>query len=135
MGSSESSGRVATGATPADCFVSGHRDLSPAEFYRHYQPQLDKAIATGHQFVVGDAPGADALAQMYLVGRVSPEQVTVYHARRKPRHRYGKFAIQGGFASQSAKDAAMTAVSDYDIAWVRAGKEASGTARNLARRR
>jgi hypothetical protein len=123
-------------------FVSGHRDLTPAEFYQHYQPQLDKAIAAGHQFVVGDAPGADAMAQMYLsagsrqvlVGPVAPERVTVYHAGRKPRHRYGGFAVQGGYASQTAKDAAMTAVSDYDIAWVRPGKEASGTARNLARR-
>lgn len=115
-------------------FVSGHRDLTPAEFYQHYQPQLDEAIAAGHHFVVGDAPGADAMAQMYLVGRVLPEQVTVYHARRKPRHRYGGFAVQGGFANQSAKDAAMTAVSDYDIAWVRPGKGVSGTARNLARR-
>lgn len=115
-------------------FVSGHRDLTPAEFYQHYQPQLDKAIAARHQFVVGDAPGADAMAQMYLVGRVSPERVTVYHARRKPRHWYGGFAVCDGYANQSAKDAAMTAVSDYDIAWVRPGKEASGTARNLARR-
>lgn len=116
-------------------FVSGHRDLTPAEFYQHYQPQLDKAIVAGHRFVVGDAPGADAMAQMYLVNRVAPERVTIYHARRKPRHWYGGFAVQGGYASQSAKDTAMTAVSDYDIAWVRPGKETSGTARNLARRR
>lgn len=132
-------------------FVSGHRDLLPSEFYQHYQPQLDEAIAAGHHFVVGDAPGADAMVQMYLstepvlnlpknsrqvlTDRVAPERVTVYHARRKPRHWYNGFAIQGGYASQSAKDAAMTAVSDYDIAWVRPGKETSGTARNLARRR
>ncbi|MCL4267261.1 MAG: hypothetical protein KJ069_29050 [Anaerolineae bacterium] len=115
-------------------FVSGHRDLTPTEFYQHYQPQLGKAMAAGHRFVVGDAQGADAMAQMYLVSRVSPERVIVYHARHRPRHRYGSFAVQGGYADQSAKDAAMTAVSDYDIAWVRPGKEASGTARNLARR-
>jgi len=123
-------------------FVSGHRDLTPAEFYQHYQPQLDKAITAGHQFVVGDAPGADALAQMYLsagsrqalVGRVAPERVTVYHAGRKPRNWYGGFAVRGAYTNQPAKDAAMTAVSDYDIAWVRPSKEASGTACNLARR-
>ena len=115
-------------------FVSGHRDLTPAEFYQHYQAQLDKAIAAGHQFVVGDAPGADAMAQMYLVGRVPPERVMVYHAGQQPRHRLGSFITQGGFASQPVKDAAMTAISDYDIAWVRPGKEASGTTRNLARR-
>lgn len=64
--------------------------------------------------MVGDAPGADALVQMYLVGRVSPERVTVYHASRKPRRWYGSFAIQGGFVNQPAKDAAMTAVSDKE---------------------
>jgi len=115
-------------------FVSGHRSLTPVEFYQHYQPQLDKAIAAGHHFVVGDAPGADAMVQMYLVGRVTPERVTVYHARREPRHWYGDFDVQGGYPSQTAKDAAMTAVSDYDIAWVQPGEETSGTARNLARR-
>lgn len=116
-------------------FVSGHRDLIPSEFYQHYQPQLDEAIVAGHWFVVGDAPGADAMVQMYLTDRVAPERVTVYHARRRPRHWYSGFAVRGGHASQSAKDAAMTAVSDYDIAWVRSGKETSGTASNLARRR
>lgn len=116
-------------------FVSGHRSLTPAEFYQHYQLQLDKAIAAGHHFVVGDAPGADAMVQMYLVNRVESERVTVFHARRKPRNWYGGFAVQGDYARQSAKDAAMTAISDYDIAWVQPGKEASGTARNLARRR
>jgi hypothetical protein len=116
-------------------FVSGHRDLTPVEFYQQYQPQLDKAIAAGHRFVVGDAPGADTLAQMYLVGRVAPERVTVYHAGHRSRHHSGGFAVRGGYVSQSAKDAAMTAVSDHDIVWVRPGKTQSGTARNLARRR
>jgi hypothetical protein len=115
-------------------FVSGHRDLTPAAFQQHYQSPLDQAIAAGHRFVVGDAPGADALAQSYLASRVTAERVTVYHAGRQPRCRYGDFAVRGGFPSQVAKDAAMTAVSDYDIAWVRPGKEASGTAGNLARR-
>ena len=116
-------------------FVSGHRDLTPDEFYRRYQPRLDKAIAAGHRFVVGDAPGADAMTQMYLVGRAAPEQVAVYHAGRQPRNHSGGFAIRSGYVSQSAKDATMTAVSDYDIAWMRPGKAKSGTAHNLARRR
>ncbi len=116
-------------------FVSGHRNLIPSEFYQYYLPYLDKAIASGHQFVVGDAPGADAMVQMYLADRIAPERVTVYHARHKPRHWHSGFDVQGDYASQSAKDAAMTAISDYDIAWVRLGKETSGTARNLARLR
>jgi hypothetical protein len=92
-------------------------------------------IAAGHHFVVGDAPGVDTLTQMYLCGRVSPERVRVYHAGQYPRYCTQAFLVQSSFVSQTAKDAAMTAVSDYDIAWVRPGKEASGTARNLARRR
>jgi hypothetical protein len=116
-------------------FVSGHRDLTAAEFDQHYRPQLDKAIAAGHHFVVGDAPGADAMVQTWLAGRVSSDQVTVYHAGRRPRHHSAGFAVRGGYANQSAKDAAMTAASDYDIAWVRPGKESSGTSRNLVRRR
>lgn len=115
-------------------FVSGHRDLLPAEFGQHYVPKLDAAIAEGHCFVVGDAPGADAMAQAYLAHRVSPERVTVYHAGRRPCHCAEGFAVRGGYANQAAKDAAMTAVSDDDIAWVRLGRETSGTACNLARR-
>lgn len=115
-------------------FVSGHRDLTAAEFDQHYRPRLEKAIAAGHHFVVGDAPGADAMAQTWLAGQVSPGRVTVYHAGRRPRHHSAGFAVCGDYASQSAKDAAMTAASNYDIAWVRPGKETSGTARNLARR-
>jgi hypothetical protein len=116
-------------------FDSGHRDLTAAEFDQHYLPQQDKAIAAGHHFVVVDAPGADAMVQTWLAGRVSSDQVTVYHAGRRPRHHSAGFAVRGGYANQSAKDAAMTAASDYDIAWVRPGKESSGTSRNLVRRR
>ena len=119
---------------PKTAFISGHLDLNKNEFAQHYQPLLDKAIALNHHFVVGDAPGADAFAQMYLLKRVVPERVTVYHKGEQARNLFGGFQVQNIYPSQTAKDTAMTAVSGYDIAWVRPGKESSGTARNLARR-
>jgi hypothetical protein len=44
------------------------------------------------------------------------------------------FATKGEFKTDKQRDAAMTAASTIDIAWVRPGKEYSGTAQNLARR-
>lgn len=41
---------------------------------------------------------------------------------------------QGGFTSDIERDKAMTEHSDYDIAFIRKGKESSGTAQNILRR-
>ena len=60
--------------------------------------------------------------------------MTVYHMFESPRNNYGGYTTVGGFNSDSEGDEAMTAVSDEDIAWVRPGREKSGTAKNLARR-
>jgi hypothetical protein len=114
-------------------FISGHLDLSQAEFEAHYIPLINKAIEAGHFFVVGDAPGADCMAQRYLWNHCERHRVTVYHAFAGARHSHG-FKRVSHFPSQTAKDAAMTEASDYDICWVREGKENSGTARNIERR-
>ena len=114
-------------------FISGHLSVTEAEFEEHYQVIIEVAIMSGHHFVVGDAPGADTLAQKYLAKRVSKERVTVYHAYPTPRNNVG-FNTKGNYPSQNAKDKAMTQASDYDIAWVRPGREDSGTARNIKRR-
>ncbi|HYF62560.1 MAG TPA: hypothetical protein VD886_07075 [Herpetosiphonaceae bacterium] len=113
-------------------FISGHLDLTAAEFTEHYQPLLDAALLEGAAFVVGDARGADALAQAYLAGKTA--RVTVYHMLAAPRHNLGQFPLCGGFAADGDRDAAMTAASTDDLAWVRPGREKSGTARNLQRR-
>jgi len=115
-------------------FVSGHLSVTETEFLAHYAAQIDTAIAAGDSFVVGDANGVDKLAQEYLASRISKDRVTVYHAYQAPRHNQDFYTV-GGFPSQNAKDKAMTEASDYDIAWVRAGREDSGTARNIARRK
>jgi len=112
--------------------ISGHLNLTPEEFERHYRPAIDAALARGDGFVIGDAQGADAMAQHYLMGKT--EAVVVYHMRASPRHNAG-FPTRGGFESDEERDACMTAHSHQDIAWVRPGRERSGTQRNLDRRR
>lgn len=113
-------------------FVSGHGDISDAEFNEHYVPRLEKAVINDGTFVVGDFRGVDVKAQRWL--SVAEADVTVYHMFDMPRFNPGYNPTAGGFQTDEERDAAMTAVSDQDIAWVRPGKEKSGTAKNLARR-
>jgi len=117
--------------------VSGHLDLTEAEFIEHYVPKLEAAIADPHAlFVVGDARGADDMAQQWLrghLGREAQDRVVVFHMLDEPRH-HNDFDHVGGFKSDDERDAAMTGASSVDIAWVRPGRERSGTAKNLARR-
>lgn len=112
-------------------FISGHLRISAQEFAEHYQPAIDAALSRGEAFVVGDARGADAMAQRYLKGKT--EAVTVYHMFGSPRHNPG-FPTKSGFTSNNERDRQMTLDSDQDIAWVRPGREKSGTQRNLDRR-
>jgi len=121
-------------------FISGHLDLTREEFDRYYVPQIDKAIIEGDAcFVVGDAKGADCMAQDYLwlqykLGEINSRSVTVFHMFTDPRNHYGTFPLKGGFKSDKERDEAMTNASNEDIAWVRPGREKSGTAKNLKRR-
>ncbi len=113
-------------------YISGHLDLTPAEFEAHYRPALDAALARGEAFVVGDARGTDAMAQNYLLGKTTA--VVVYHMFTAPRNNAG-FPMVGGFESDTPRDERMTADSHQDIAWVRPGREKSGTQKNLDRRK
>jgi hypothetical protein len=114
--------------------ISGHYDLTESEFERHYRPQIDEAIAHGDRFILGDANGADLRAQQYLFERLgASDRVRVFHMLDRPRHNAG-FATVGGYDSDELRNEAMTGQSDYDIAWVRAGYEHAGTAKNLLRR-
>ena len=113
-------------------FISGHMDLTAQEFEEHYAPRLRDVVATGAAVVVGDARGADTMAQRYLKA-ARHENVLVYHMLATPRFN-ADFPTVGGFASDRERDEAMTRASSSDIAWVRPGREKSGTAKNLARR-
>lgn len=114
-------------------FVSGHRDITDDEFNKFYVPKLMSAIADGHRIVVGDYQGVDYLTQRWLKDR-GYTNVIVYHMFIKPRYYVEGFPLRGGYISDEDRDSSMTKDSDYDIAYVRVGKENSGTAINLARR-
>lgn len=114
-------------------FISGHLDLTEQEFQDHYVPQIELALRVAHPFfVVGDAKGADRMAQDYLKSR-EVRDVIVFHMFESPRYNVG-YGTQGGFKTDEERDSAMTLGSNLDIAWVRPGREKSGTAKNLGRR-
>lgn len=115
-------------------FVSGHVSITPEEFKLHYALLLDWILDQDDDasFIIGDANGADAMAQEHLYGRT--ERVTICHMFTSPRNNPGFDKLVGGFTSDDERDAYMTSHSDVDIAWIRPGKEKSGTARNIARR-
>lgn len=112
-------------------FVSGHLDLDQVEFDYYYIPRID--IHDDARYVVGDARGADSLFQAYAAHYAL--DVTVYHMLESPRNNHGSFKTVGGFITDEERDSAMTEASDEDLAWVREGREASGTAKNLSRRK
>lgn len=133
-------------------FISGHLDLSDEEFSLHYRPLIEKAVQAGDMFVVGDARGADLMAQKLLMDLMGPQEsnarVCVYHLHATPLNYVPGLRIhQSNFKSHNAKDSAMTFNSDYDILWVRPPEESrklfgikfdpkrvSGTERNRRRR-
>jgi hypothetical protein len=89
------------------------------------------------RFVVGDYYGVDIMAQNYLVDvlGVDPDRITVYHMLEAPRSINPKIKnTVGGFESDRERDAAMTAASSDDIAFVRDNTKVSGTAENILRR-
>jgi len=113
-------------------FISGHTDLKISEFLEHYKPAIDAALAAGDDFIVCDAGGADEIAQNYI--KSNGGKATVFHMLLRPRYNKG-FETVGGFRSDEGRDKAATSFSDADIAWVRPGREKSGTAKNIARRK
>jgi len=114
-------------------FISGHLDLTEDEFNEHYGPIIDLALSDQDSFVIGDARGADTIAQAYLTNKTS--RVIVYHMFESPRNNVGDFPTIGGFRSDNERDSSMTQNSDHDIAWVRPGRKKSGTAKNIERRK
>ena len=101
-------------------FISGHRDLTQEEI----------------EFVIGDYEGCDTMAQEYLTEQgFDPSRVTIYHMGDKPMNLVNKhFKTIGGFKNDIERDSAMTNASTYDVAYIRKGKENSGTAQNILRR-
>ena len=120
-------------------FISGHRDITEAEFERNYKTALEEVVSDvpDCRFVVGDYYGVDIMAQNYLVDvlGVDADRITVYHMLEAPRNINPKIEnTVGGFQSDRERDAAMTAASTSDIAFVRDNTKISGTAENILRR-
>lgn len=120
-------------------FISGHRNVTPEEFSLNYEPVIDAVLNKNPNslFVVGDYYGVDIMAQNYLLDtlEVQPEHVFVYHMFDKPRNANPKVVnFCGGYKSDEERDAAMTAASTDDIAFVRDHTKLSGTAQNILRR-
>jgi hypothetical protein len=116
-------------------FISGHLDLNEAEFEEHYVPRIDEALKDpSNTFVIGDAPGADKLAQIYLSNYGG--NFELYHMFDGPRFclNHGRIGMFGGYQTDTDRDAAMTTNSDKDILWIRPGREKSGTVENQKRR-
>lgn len=118
-------------------FISGHRDATIEEFNKYYVPVLNYIFLTERvpTFVVADCEGIDRMAQDYLAKREAKCMVTVYHMHDKPEYLASDlFKTKGGYNSHIERDSVMTRVSTTDIAFIRSGKENSGTAENVLRR-
>jgi len=113
------------------CFISGHLDLTEEEFDKHYSARILNAIKMKWSFVVGDAKGADLMAQRFI--KQHGGLALVFHMFTKARNNVG-FTTLGGFNTDEERDAAMTAISRGDIAWVRKGRGKGGTQANIDRR-
>ena len=120
-------------------FISGHGNLTWSEFNQFYIPRIDNAILEKARFIVSDFRGCDVMAMEYLKDKTI--NVTVYHCFTEPRYFPDHIAtyvvdwgIVAGFQTDKERDAQMTMDSTDDIAWIRPGKEKSGTAKNLIRR-
>ena len=108
---------------PRVAFISGPIDMPEGYFQKYYEPLLDRAIEAEDDFVVGPAPGVDALALQYLLDKgVHPSRITVYLAEfqgkfdnsRKWFERLGGNVLIEGLTTRM-RDAAMTRDSNYDI--------------------
>ena len=119
-------------------FISGHRNITEHEFEK-YKDKLSNILKEipDALFVVGDYQGVDIMCQNFLLDEleINPQQIIVYHMFDSPRNVNPKVVnLSGGFESDEERDAAMTANSTKDIAFVRNHTELSGTAQNILRR-
>lgn len=119
-------------------FISGHREISEMEFAK-YKNRIQEILNERPDafFVVGDYQGVDIMAQNFLLDelQITPQQVTVYHMFESPRNINPNVVnTVGGFETDEERDAAMTAISSHDIAFVRDHTKWSGTGQNILRR-
>ncbi|KAL4876179.1 hypothetical protein BJY04DRAFT_231888 [Aspergillus karnatakaensis] len=145
---------------PQVAFISGPIDTGPdSSFFKtHYIPQIDAAIASGHDFVIGPIlSGVDADALDYFLSYpIFPSRITIFMTIGEEkawgaefrRRGVNVFVLEDLSATSQNRDAAMTEASDYDILRWRTEEESrefygvmyrvghvSNTERNWRRRR
>ena len=119
-------------------FVSGHRDLTQEEFNKYYIPLIQKVINedTQAEFIVGDWEGCDSMFVEYIkdypniIVNVCYKSNNVNYEPRVPRRQ----GVAIFLPTYDECDEYMTYDSDFDIAWIRPGREDSHTAKNIKRR-
>ena len=123
-------------------FISGHRDLTDKEFAEHYIPMLNKIMEDDlfADFVVGDFEGCDKMALEYILSQPTYNFVSIYYTKELKTRPLGEHpenfekVFTYEMPSYDACDAAMTNNSDFDVTWIRPGREMSHTANNIKRR-
>ena len=124
-------------------FISGHRDLTQEEFDKHYAPILEKVLKEDWNcdFVIGDWVGCDKMALEFILSQPyyynSIEIFYVDKVRIRPFGEHISNFERLYVVSRSTYDdcdESMTKFSDFDIAWIRPGREDSHTAMNIKRR-
>lgn len=119
-------------------FISGHRDITDKEFKEIYVPRIiDCALEYDAYFIMGDYDGVDIMAQDFLINELNYDinKICVYHMGLFPMHiNENVINTKPYFENDEHRDSTMTKDSDEDIAFIREGKNNSGTAQNILRR-
>lgn len=123
-------------------FISGHRDLTKEEFTQHYIPWIIRVMITDPraEFVIGDWEGCDTMALEFILSQSSYICISIYYVDKLNIRIFGKHptifekVCVYRCKSYDECDSIMTSISDFDIAWIRPGKEDSYTAKNIKRR-
>ena len=123
-------------------FISGHRDLTQEECVKHYIPTLENILKNDPManFVVGDWEGCDKMAIEWLISHRDYPDVYIYYVDEVRVTFFGEKLINfynvmlRPCASYDECDSRMTQDSDFDVAWIRPGREDSHTAMNIKRR-
>lgn len=124
-------------------FISGHRDLTQEEFNEHYAPILKKVLQEdwGCQFVIGDWEGCDKMALEFILSQEECYNfIEIFYVDKVRIRPFGRHIANFKDLYVNSRDTynecdeAMTKFSDFDIAWVRSGREDSHTAMNIKRR-
>jgi hypothetical protein len=124
-------------------FISGHRDLTQEEFNEHYAPILEKVLKEDWDcnFVLGDWEGCDKMSLEFILSQSDYyDSIEIFYVDKIRIRPFGEHISNFErlyVVSRSTYDdcdETMTKFSDFDIAWVRPGREDSHTAMNIKRR-